>query len=189
MPQWHTSALFILLRGLCWEFRYRCNELHSSCGSAIRHSSAHKRWIRPLSDASSKSQTWTQMQVTPLDLFTSTVVFKKLFVVFPLFSTHSLLTSFLVSWNGFYPTTASLCNWFVSLSIHVTLDILIINHQHVFNLPAVGVSSGPILLSLLFFSGMDLSYQTVDSRGTTFTIRSVKARGKVPNYQRLLEKV
>lgn len=87
--------------------------------------------------------------VTPLDLFTSTVVLKKRFVVFPLFSTHSLLTSFLVSWNGFYPTTASLCNWFVSLSIHVTLDILIINHQHVFNLPAVGVSSGPINIIII----------------------------------------
>lgn len=38
--------------------------------------------------------------VTPLYLFTSTVVLKKpSFVLFPLFSTHSLLSSFLISWQ------------------------------------------------------------------------------------------
>lgn len=34
-----------------------------------------------------------------------------------------------------------------------------------------------------FFSDLDLSYETFSSSGTTFTIKSVKVRGKVLNYQ------
>ncbi|XP_074477552.1 structural maintenance of chromosomes flexible hinge domain-containing protein 1 [Sebastes fasciatus] len=45
------------------------------------------------------------------------------------------------------------------------------------------VMSPPDLKPELKCSGLDLSYETVDNRGTTFTIRSVKARGKVLNYQ------
>ncbi|XP_070783878.1 structural maintenance of chromosomes flexible hinge domain-containing protein 1 [Enoplosus armatus] len=41
----------------------------------------------------------------------------------------------------------------------------------------------PNLKAVLKCSGLDLSNETVDSSGTTFTIRSVKARGKVLNYQ------
>ncbi|XP_068566073.1 structural maintenance of chromosomes flexible hinge domain-containing protein 1 isoform X2 [Cebidichthys violaceus] len=40
----------------------------------------------------------------------------------------------------------------------------------------------PDLKPVLKCSGLDLSYETVDISGTTFTIKSVKARGKVLNY-------
>ncbi|XP_033494631.2 structural maintenance of chromosomes flexible hinge domain-containing protein 1 [Epinephelus lanceolatus] len=41
----------------------------------------------------------------------------------------------------------------------------------------------PDLKPVLKCSGLDLSYETADSNGTTFTIRGVKALGRVLNYQ------
>ncbi|KAK9527625.1 hypothetical protein VZT92_014171 [Zoarces viviparus] len=41
----------------------------------------------------------------------------------------------------------------------------------------------PGLIPVLQCSGLDLSYETVYTSGTTFTIRGVKARGKFLNYQ------
>lgn len=46
----------------------------------------------------------------------------------------------------------------------------------------------PNIRPVLTCSDLDLSYDTVDISGTTFTIRNVKARGKVPSYQRTQHK-
>ncbi|XP_045903847.1 structural maintenance of chromosomes flexible hinge domain-containing protein 1 isoform X2 [Micropterus dolomieu] len=59
-----------------------------------------------------------------------------------------------------------------------------------FNIPLLikdgydhSVTPPPNLMPVLECSGLDLSYEKVDCSGTMFTIRSVKARGKVQNYQ------
>ncbi|KAI3355352.1 hypothetical protein L3Q82_018194, partial [Scortum barcoo] len=46
----------------------------------------------------------------------------------------------------------------------------------------------PNIRPVLTCGGLDLSYDTVDSSGSTLTIRNVKARGKVPSYQRTQHK-
>nr|CBN82077.1 Structural maintenance of chromosomes flexible hinge domain-containing protein 1 [Dicentrarchus labrax] len=67
-----------------------------------------------------------------------------------------------------------------SLSVGVPFDIPLLIKDG-YGHPAM---PPPNLTPLLQCSGLELSYEKVDSSGTTFTIKSVKARGKILTHQK-----